>query len=184
MRSLAPGRALAVGLLAALLAAPWVVLQAQVTVRIGEDADEAPQADAETVALPAYPKEEDRVAFFVSAASSFDFFVDAKSITIDGSIVRYTLIARSSAGVENVSYEAIRCSSDEYRIYAIGHADRTWAKRTTPWRPIIPTSVQRWRFALLRDYFCPGGAPIQSVDGGIDALKRGRHSLIDQSDRF
>jgi len=45
-------------------------------------------------------------------------------------------------------------------------------------------ALRRWRHALLRDYFCPGGAPLLTVDGGIDALKRGRHSLIDQSDRF
>jgi hypothetical protein len=177
LRSSAPGRARAVGLLAVLLAAPWVVVQAQVNIRFGEDAgaqaEVLPQADADRVALPAYPNEGDLVGFFVSAANSFDFFIDAKSIAIDGSIVRYTLIARSPEGVENVSYEAIRCSSSEYRIYAIGHADRTWAK-----------SVQRWRHALLRDYFCPGGAPILSVEEGIDALKRGRHSLIEQNDRF
>jgi hypothetical protein len=188
LRSSAPGRARAVGLLAVLLAAPWVVVQAQVNIRFGEDAgaqaEVLPQADADRVALPAYPNEGDLVGFFVSAANSFDFFIDAKSIAIDGSIVRYTLIARSPEGVENVSYEAIRCSSSEYRIYAIGHADRTWAKRTTPWRPVTPKSVQRWRHALLRDYFCPGGAPILSVEEGIDALKRGRHSLIEQNDRF
>lgn len=175
------------GMLAALLAASWIVAAAQVNIRFGESGDEEaskPQSDAETVALPAYPTEADLVGFFVSAANDFDFFIDAKSISIDGSIIRYTLVARSPEGVGNVSYEAIRCSSDEYRIYAIGHADRTWSRRRTPWRPITPKSVQRWRYALLRDYFCPGGAPILTVDGGIDALRRGRHSLIDQSDRF
>ncbi|MDX1373974.1 MAG: CNP1-like family protein [Burkholderiales bacterium] len=156
------------------------------TVKFGaSDDDAAPQRDAESVEPPAYPSEENLVGFFVSAASDFDFFIDAKSIAIDGSIVRYTLVARSPEGVENVSYEAIRCSTDEYRIYAIGHsADRSWAQRRTPWREITPKSVQRWRFALLRDYFCPGGAPIFSVDGGINALRRGRHSLIDSADRF
>ena len=98
--------------------------------------------------------------------------------------MRYTLVARSPGGVANVSYEAIRCSSDEYRIYAIGHADRTWAKRTTPWRPITPKSVQRWRHALLRDYFCPGGGTILTVEEGIDALQRGRHPMLNRSDRF
>lgn len=168
-----------------MLVLAWVAAAAQ-TVRIGEGGDEAaPQPDAASVEPPAYPREDNLVGFFVSAANDFDFFIDAKSIAIDGSIVRYTLVARSPEGVENVSYEAIRCSSDEYRIYAIGHAaDHSWARRATPWRPITPQSVQRWRYALLRDYFCPGGAPILTAEGGIDALRRGRHSLIDQRDRF
>ncbi|MEJ2174330.1 MAG: CNP1-like family protein [bacterium] len=187
MRKAAPSRAIARSVLAALLAASWIVAAAQVNIRFGESGDEEaakPQSDAETAKLPTYPKEDDLVGFFVSAANDFKFFIDAKSLSIDGGIIRYTLVARSPEGVSNVSYEAIRCSSDEYRIYAIGHADRTWARRKTPWRAITPKSVRRWRYALLRDYFCPGGAPILTVDGGIDALKRGRHSLIDQSDRF
>jgi len=187
LRKTGSRQAFARGVLAALLAASWIVAAAQVNIRFGEGGDDEaskPQADQETVKLPAYPEEADLVGFFVSAANDFDFFIDAKSLSIDGSIVRYTLVARSPEGVSNVSYEAIRCSSDEYRIYAIGHSDRTWARRTTAWRAITPKSVQRWRFALLRDYFCPGHAPILTVDGGIDALKRGRHSFIDQSDHY
>ena len=165
-----------------MLASVLSVAGAQVNIRFGESGNDAPpkpQSDPDVVALPAYPKEDDLVGFFVSSANDFDFFVDGKSIKIEGRIIRYTLVARSPAGVGNVSYEAIRCESGEYRIYAIGHADRTWSQRTTPWRVITPTGVQRWRHALLRDYFCPGGAPILTVAEGIDALERGRHPLLD-----
>lgn len=185
MRSAARG--LAGSLLAALLVLSCGAAQSQINIRFGEDRDEEaqkPQSDAEAVAPPAYPQEKDFVAFFVSAATAFDFFIDRASITVDGGIIRYTVIARSPDGVDNVSYEAIRCGSDEYRIYAIGHSDRNWVRRTTPWRPITPKTVQRWRHALLRDYFCPGGAPILTVEEGLDALRRGRHSRLDQSDRF
>ncbi len=185
MRSAARG--LASGLLAALLALSCGAAQSQINIRFGEHQDEEapkPQRDAEGVVPPAYPQEKDFVAFFVSAANAFDFFIDGTSIGIEGGIVRYTVIARSPDGVENVSYEAIRCGSSEYRIYAIGHGDRSWAGRTTPWRAITPKSVQRWRHALLRDYFCPGGAPILTVEEGIEALRRGRHPSLDRSDRF
>ncbi len=185
MRSAA--RRLAGSLLAALLVLSCGVAQSQIDIRFGEDRDDEaqkPQSDAEGVAPPAYPQEKDFVGFFVSAANAFEFFIDGASITIDGSIVRYTVIARSPDGVDNVSYEAIRCGSNEYRIYAIGHSDRSWARRTTAWRPITPKTVQRWRHALLRDYFCPGGAPILTVEEGIDALRRGRHPMLDRSDRF
>jgi len=164
-----------------------MVAAAQGNIRFGGSGDEEaakPQGDAETVTLPTYPTEADLVGFFVSAANAFDFFIDAKSLSIDGGIIRYTLIARSPEGVDNVSYEAIRCSSDEYRIYAIGHSDRSWVKRTTPWRPITPKSVQRWRNALLRDYFCPNRLPILTVEEGIDALQRGRHPHTDHSSGY
>jgi len=187
LHSAALGRAAARGLLGAVLASALIGAQAQVSIKFGESPSEEearPQQDAESVKLPAYPKEDDLVGFFVSAANDFKFLVDGKSITIDGSIIRFTLIARSPQGVSNVSYEAIRCSSSEYRIYAIGHADRTWAKRTTPWREIKPQSVQRWRYALRSDYFCPAGVPILSAEEGIDALKRGRNPLLDRNDGF
>jgi len=138
--------------------------------------------DAVPAEMPAFPKEEDLVPFFVSSASDFKFFIDGKSIAIDGAVIGYTLVARSPEGVDNVSREAIRCSSDEYRIYATGHVrDRSWSQRATPWRHIEPASVARWRYALLRDYFCPGGAPIFTAAEGIDALQRGRHPLVDKS---
>ena len=171
------------GLVGMLCALAWIVASAQTTIRFGERSDDPapkPQTDAEVIKLPDYPKKEDLVGFFVSSANAFEFFVDGKSLVIDGGIIRYTLIALSPAGVSNVSHEAVRCSSSEYRIYAIGHEDGTWARRTTPWRPITPTGVQRWRHALLRDYFCPGGAPILTVAEGIDALERGRNALLDQ----
>lgn len=140
--------------------------------------------EGEPVKLPAYPKADDLVGFFVSSASDFKFFIDAKSLSIrsDG-VVRYTLVARSPAGVDNVTYEGIHCNSSAYRIYATGHADRSWSKRTTAWRPIEPKSVARWRNALLGDYFCPAGAPILTAADGIDGLKRGRNSFLDESDR-
>lgn len=141
--------------------------------------------DGEAVNVPTYPKEDDLVGFFVSAANDFKFFIDRKSLSIgsDG-VVRYTLIARSPEGVDNVSYEGIRCSAESYRIYATGHADRRWSKRATEWRKIEPKTVARWRQALLRDYFCPAGAPIFTVADGIDGLERGRNAFIDKSGDF
>jgi hypothetical protein len=187
LRSATLWRAAARGLLGAVLGASLIGAQAQVSIKFGEDQSEEearPQQDAGGLKLPAYPKEDDLLGFFVSAANDFKFFVDGKSITVDGSIIRFTVVARSPEGVSNVSYEAIRCSSNEYRIYAVGHADKTWAKRTTPWREIRRKSVQRWRDALRSDYFCPAGLPILSVEEGIDALQRGRNRLIDRSDGF
>lgn len=181
-------RGRAASLLAAAVAIVWMPAWAQVdSIDRSYVPDEKvdPTADAEPVRVPAFPKAEDLVGFFVSEANAFKFFIDAKSIAIgaDG-VVRYTLVARSPDGVDNVSYEGIRCRTESYRIYATGHADGSWSKRIGPWRRIEPRTVSRWRNALLRDYFCPANAPILSVAEGIEGLKNGRALLIDRDDHF
>jgi len=124
--------------------------------------------------VPAYPKAADLIEFFVSAASSFRFFIDRASLSVgkDG-VVRYTLVARSPSGAENVSYEGIRCRSGIYKVYAYGRADGTWSERPGGWRPIEPRSVQRWHNELRRDYFCHQNMPIHDAREGIEALRRG-----------
>jgi len=126
--------------------------------------------------LPAYPRPENLVEFYVSAATSFRFFIDQGALSVgpDG-VVRYTLLARSASGAENVTYEGIRCKNGLYRIYAYGRSGGTWAARPSEWRQIEPKSVQRWHHALWRDYFCPQRIPIFDIAEGIEALRRGGH---------
>ena len=126
--------------------------------------------------LPAPPKREDLIEFFVSSATDFRFFVDPQSLSVgkDG-VVRYTLVARSPSGAENVSYEGIRCSAGSLRVYAYGRLGGGWSERDSEWRPIEPKTVQRWHNALLREYFCPQRVPIYDPAEGIDALRRGGH---------
>lgn len=116
------------------------------------------------------------LAFFVSAASDYRFFIDSASLALgrDG-VVRYTLIVRSPLGVESVTYEGIRCATREVKTYAYGGADRSWSVRPGAWRRIEARSVQRWHDALWREFFCPRGIAIDSAAEGIDALKRGGH---------
>lgn len=170
------------GLLAVALAAAWIGVRAQAD--LGDDgAAERAAAAARAekrVTLPPYPTEDGLREFFVSEASDFKYYIDAASLKVDGNVVYYTLVARSPEGVSNVSYEAIRCGGREYRIYAIGETNRTWRRRTTPWREIRQASVYRWHDALRKDYFCPGGAPILTAEEGLDAIRRGRHPLVDR----
>lgn len=133
----------------------------------------------ESVALPAYPAAERLIEFFVAATSEFRFFIDPASISVGpGGVVRYTLVARSPAGAENVSFEGMRCASGEVRLYALGR-DGGWVRSAGQWRAIEPRSVQRWHNALFTEYFCPQKEPIASRQEGIDALRRGGHSLYE-----
>ena len=126
--------------------------------------------------LPAYPKGEDLIEFYVSAATEFKFFIDPASLSVSPDVVvRYTLLARSPSGAENVTYEGIRCKAGVYRIYAYGRTGGNWTTRASDWRPIEHKSVQRWHQALWREYFCPQKIPIYDAAEGLDALRRGGH---------
>ena len=126
--------------------------------------------------LPPPPKADDLIEFYVSAGTDFRFFIDGQSISIgkDG-VVRYTLLARSPSGTENVTYEGIRCSEGKYRVYAYGRSGTGWTERTSDWRPIEAKTVQRSHHALWREYFCPMKVPLFDQAEGIDALRRGGH---------
>ena len=129
------------------------------------------------VSLPEFPQADRLVEFYVSAATSFRFFIDAKTLSIgDDGVIRYVLVARSPSGAQNVWFEGIRCKTGEYRQYANGRNDSSWAERRgADWVEIKIGAVNRQHQALRREYFCPQGQPIRSAAEGIDALRRGGH---------
>jgi len=125
---------------------------------------------------PPPPGSGELLPFFVSSASDYRFFIDSASLApgADG-VVRYTLIVRSPLGAETVTYEGMRCATGEVKAYAYGRTDRSWSVHPGAWRRIEDRSVQRWHYALSREFFCPVGVPIRTAAEGIDALKRGGH---------
>jgi hypothetical protein len=129
---------------------------------------------ASAVTLPAPPKDGGLIEFKVSSASSFRFFVDAASLSLEPDReVRYTLVARSASGVPNVSYEGMRCSDGRYRVYAYLQ-EKGWVAQSAEWRE--PTL--RWHAELRSSYFCPSRGTILSVAEGLDALRRGGHPSL------
>ena len=131
-------------------------------------------ADA-AVTLPAYPIAENYLPFEVNPVTPFTFFIDAKSISVTDGVVRFTLIAKSPHGAQNVSYEGIRCADEMYRVYAYGRDDHTWLKlRDSRWRPIPVDPRNSQRNVLYDNYFCPtSSADVRNVQDAVNALKRG-----------
>lgn len=75
---------------------------------------EKPAWQESAINLPAAPKKENLLSFYVSATATIDFSIDAKSVSIDkDGVVRYTLVAASRTGATNISYEGICCQSAE-----------------------------------------------------------------------
>lgn len=136
------------------------------------------QKEIEKVKLPAFPRNEDLVAFEVSAASRDRFFIDEKALSIgaDG-IVRYTLVIKTGGGAINVSYEGMRCDLRETKMYATGRGNGTWLNVRDPqWRPIKPPSILDPRDVLHRNYLCGGlssNVPAASVEDVLQHIRYG-----------
>lgn len=135
---------------------PWVELEAQ---------------------LPSAPKLENLLPFYVSASTDNRFFVDSASVSVgEDKVVRYTLVIKSAAGANNISYEGMRCSSGEVKRYAFGRGDGSWGKaRHARWEDIRYKDVNRQHHMLYDDFFCPRGIAVQSPAEAVNALRRGEH---------
>ena len=127
---------------------------------------------------PAFPRRENLIEFYVSANATFHYFIDASTLQAlyDRREVRYVLVARSPSGVDNVSFEALRCP-DVYRVFAVG-SDGKWTARSSDWQPTVRRSDLAVQSTLARQFFCPHNDPIQSVAEGVNALRLGAHPVV------
>lgn len=120
------------------------------------------------IQLPAPPKPENLLPFYVSATATQSFTIDAQSVSVgtDG-VVRYTLVATSNGGARNVSYEGIRCESFERKLYAFGQPNGEWSRsKRDQWERINSLAANRHHAALAKDYFCQE----QMVSGKAEEL--------------
>lgn len=144
------------------------------------DDPDAPKWQEEELRLPAFPGDEGLIEFSVDSIGGNRFFIDGTTLSIgkDG-VVRYVVIVKALGGASNVSFEGIRCGVASYRLYATGRADGTWSPaRLKDWRPIENKSINRHHAALNREFFCPLGSPITTVEEGREALRLGRHPSV------
>lgn len=120
------------------------------------------------VQLPAAPKQENLIPFYVSPTATYTFAVDAKSLAVGSdAVVRYTVVARSPGGAENISYEGIRCKAKEKKLYAFGRKDGSWSRaRRDKWEPVTQHASNPHQSALMKDFFCEG----ESVAGDASDL--------------
>ena len=122
--------------------------------------------------LPSYPVAARLIEFDKSQARDFRYLIDPATLSVDKEgVVRYVLVARSSSGAENVTYEGLRCDTAEHRFYAFGRADRTWSRSRAEWRSL--QQGQALQRALYADYFCPQKVPIVNAAEGVRALEQG-----------
>src|SRR5664279_1821381 len=113
-----------------------VTLLASVSVFADFEEDyESKQWQEVEVQLPAAPRQESLLPFYVSAATENRFYIDGATLSVgnDG-VVRYVLLVLTPQGARNVTYEGMRCETRERRIYASGRQDGSWSKaRKNEW---------------------------------------------------
>jgi hypothetical protein len=128
---------------------------------------------------PAFPRSANLTEIYISATATFRYFVDRSSLDVQYQQreIRYVLLARSPSGVENVSYEALKCP-DLHRIYAVGGAGGKWILRGSDWQQLQRSTAVTVPHVLARQFFCPHRDPIQSVAEGVNALENGVHPLV------
>ena len=106
--------------------------------------------------LPAYPKPEQLIEFKAGPATSNRYFLDAESLsTGDDGMVHFTMVIKSPSGAQNVSFEGLRCTNGEHKLYAFGHPDGNWSRnRAARWEPIQARNQNNYQRELFFHYFC------------------------------
>lgn len=119
--------------------------------------DAAEVVPEQNIVLPPYPQTDALQPIDVDPkGSSFSFMIDPASISVGADrIIRYTVLMRSSAGVENVVYEGLRCDRRQYRRYAYGSDGVFQPVADSKWKFIRKIPRDRYRAVLLEKYFCP-----------------------------
>jgi hypothetical protein len=108
--------------------------------------------------------------------------LDGKALAVTpDAIVRYTLVVTSPQGARNVSYEGIRCDPAEWKTFALGRSDGTWATPSqSEWQAVEERGYNAIRFTLAKDYFCGlNGTPLKDANA-IFARMRQQRALRDR----
>ena len=96
----------------------------------------------------------------------------------DDGVVRFTVVVRTAGGAENITYEGMRCTTGERKLYAFGRGDGEWSRnKYARWEPIDARGATSYHKELFYHYFCmvdgPGNMNLirQAIERG--GLSRG-----------
>ncbi|MDB5885618.1 MAG: hypothetical protein JWR74_1789 [Polaromonas sp.] len=121
------------------------------------------------------------VTFDVSPNSPMVYGVDPASISIThtDSLVRYVMVATSPSGVRNIMYEAIRCSTGEFKTYARYAPEGRWNMAGNPeWRSMFGNLPSRHALRFAQAGACDNAAVPTSVKDMVSRLKNQNSRVI------
>ena len=114
------------------------------------------------------------IAFNMAPGFALTYGVDPATVKISKSdgLVRYVMVATSSSGVRNVMYEAIRCSTAEFKTYARYSSDGQWRVVENPeWRSLLGNMQSKHALQFARAGACDAATPVSSVQELVNKLK-------------
>jgi len=122
---------------------------------------EVPWVELETK-VKMVPEDQDLVQVELSSLPpGMQLYIDMKNIEVgEDYVTRTWLVARSTSGAYNASYEGLKCSDRSYKVYAYYNP-----VRSTPLRKV---NLPRWKEAsrssnyrheLMEDFLCSGPRP-------------------------
>ncbi len=136
-------------------------------------ADEANWKESEVPPPPAFNVNK-LIAFEVPTSLSLVYGIDPATVSISksDSLVRYVVVATSASGARNVMYEALRCSTGEFKTYARYSPSGTWSSIANPeWRSVFGNMPSKHALRLAKAGACDGAAPVSSVREMVAKLK-------------
>ncbi|MET0067316.1 MAG: CNP1-like family protein [Candidatus Thiodiazotropha sp.] len=129
------------------------------------------------VKLPEQINRDALQAFEVGAGEQrFEYLIDSSSLhTGADGVTRYLLVIRSRSGVENSSYEGIRCGERLHKVYAYGDGNKLYPSPGNDWQHIHKDESTDYRAALYDDMLCnlQNGTP-NDPDDVINAMRAHR----------
>lgn len=155
-------------------AAALLALCLSCTVSAQTAKDDPDWAESEVPAPPSVNFEK-LVPFDGARSSSLSYGVDPATIRFsptDG-LLRYVVVASSRAGnARNVMYEAIRCSTGEFKTYARYSNGGRWnAIQNAEWQSLFDSMPSKHALYFARAGACQGAAPSTSAQEIVRRLK-------------
>lgn len=143
--------------------------------------DDAIVPENEYVNLPETSQASEWLMFKVKQVGRHEYAIDPNSISQGGDgIVRFSLLIRTTGGVDNISFEGIRCATNEWKMYATGRDDGGWSRTPYPtWRPISEVGLNAVRFTLYKDYVCDrDGVPFRNAQVVVARIRESKGGLL------
>ncbi len=135
--------------------------------------DPADWKESDVPPPPAYDMSK-LLTFEVTRSSPLVYGVDPASVSISNTdgIVRYVVVATTTAGAKNVMYEGIRCSTGEVRTYARAKPDGSWVPVVnSEWKSAYDISLPRHSLRFAKAAACQNAAPVSDVRELVRRLK-------------
>ena len=150
-------------------------------VKIDYDDEDSAVPENTSIQLPATSQPANWIRFKTKRLAENQTALDTDSISVGGDgITRYTLLVRTPRGVDNVSYEGIRCATREWKMYATGRSDGGWSRVPEPrWRRIDEVGINAVRLTLFDDYACDrGGSVPKDGKAVVSKIKKSNDGLL------